>query len=158
MLSISAKLLLSSTSYDLVSRNTEIIISDTIVEKDPQQKTWDYSSKKNERLKLREMKRSLRKLLQSRKKTSVKARLLQTLIGGKEDKEFKDLLTETFNESKTKINKSKDEEANVVDNTVRQKLNGTNLEIEEPEFSSQMDGKIIVKSQEKKQNLFKSLK
>jgi hypothetical protein len=63
--------------------NTDLIISDTVIEKDPKVKEWDHSRKKIERTKLREMKRNLRKLVLSKKKNSVKARILHHLIGGK---------------------------------------------------------------------------
>lgn len=119
-------------------------------------KSWDYSSKKNERVKLREMKRTLRKLVHSRKKNSVKARLLYYLIGGK-DLKITNLLSETINDSKTKDGKTKDDMGQVIDESVRQRLNRSNFEMEEMDSSSPV-AKLAAKNNEKKKNPFKNIK
>jgi hypothetical protein len=116
-----------------------MVLSDTVQEKDPKVKDFDYNKKKDERLKLREMKRSLRKLVLSKKKNSVKARILNHLIGAKSrDKES--LLSDIANESRTMvIDKSKLDDSIIGDSTVRQNLKRTTVLEGINDFSSPGD-------------------
>lgn len=101
---------------------------------------------------MREMKKNLRKLLSSRKKNSVKARLLCHLIGGT-DESNTNLLSDTLNESKSKINKTKEEFGPMQDDSIRNKLNKSNFELQEDDNSSQFGHK---QKSGKRENLFRS--